>query len=181
MDETAADRYRRLSDIVTGRIGAVPPDAWDAPTPCTEWTVRALVAHLVQGHGRFQSLVGREPVEHAFVDDDPLGAWDAVRRQMQADLDDPERFGEEYDGGLGRARWGDSVDGFIGFDLVVHGWDLARATGQDETIDPQDVQRLTVQVERMGDVMRSNGVIAAPREPAPDASAQDRLLAALGR
>jgi uncharacterized protein (TIGR03086 family) len=64
---------------------------------------------------------------------------------------------------------------------VVHAWDLARATGQDDTIDPADVQWVSAMVERMGDVMRSNKVIAEPLEPAPDASEQDRLLAALGR
>ena len=181
MDESAADRYRRLAGAMTSRIAAVPPDAWERPTPCEGWTVRDLVAHLVEVHGRFQRIAGREPPEHPSGDEDPLGAWSVVRDQMQADLDDPTRFEEEYEGRLGRARWGDSVDGFIGFDLVVHGWDLAHATGQDETIDPRDVERVQAQVDRMGDVMRSNGVIAAPLDPGPDPSPQVRLLAALGR
>jgi uncharacterized protein (TIGR03086 family) len=64
---------------------------------------------------------------------------------------------------------------------VVHAWDLARATGQDDSIDPQDVQRVQDQVDAMGEVMRENGVIAAPVDPAPDASAQDRLMNSLGR
>ena len=67
------------------------------------------------------------------------------------------------------------------FDLVVHGWDLARATGQDDAIAPQDVEAIAAMVDGMGDMMRSNGVIKDPQEPAPDASDQDRLLAALGR
>ena len=88
---------------------------------------------------------------------------------------------EEYDGRFGRSTFGASVDGFVNFDLVVHGWDLARATGQDDTIDPQDVQRVQGQVDAMGDVMRENGVIAAPVDPARDASPQDRLMNSLGR
>ncbi len=179
--EPVADRYRRLAATMTDRVGSVPDDAWTNATPCEEWTARELVAHLVDVHGRFQALVGRELVPHPSVDEDPLGAWVAVRDQMQADLEDPARVDEEYEGRLGRSTFGRSVDGFIGFDLVVHGWDLARATGQDETIDPRDVEAVQASVDAMGDVMRSNGVIADPVEPPPDASAQVRLLASLGR
>src|SRR4051794_35573220 len=131
MDEDVADRYRRLAARMTERIAAVPEDAWANPTPCEGWSARHLVDHLLEVHGRFESLVGRDLVDHPPVDDDPLAAWVAVRDQMQADLEDPERVAQEYDGRLGRSTFGRSVDGFVCFDLVVHGWDLARATGQD--------------------------------------------------
>jgi len=180
MDDVA-EQYRRLSTRMTELIAAVPDDAWSRTSPCEGWTARDLVGHLIDVHGRFQSLVGRELVDHPPVEDDPLGAWEPVRDQMQADLEDPARRDQEYEGRLGRSTFGKSVDGFIRFDLVVHAWDLARATGQDDTIDPADVQWVSAMVERMGDVMRSNKVIAAPLEPAPDASEQDRMLAALGR
>lgn len=179
--EEVADRYRRLAAAVTSKIENVPGDAWDNPSPCPEWTARDLVGHLVDVHGRFQGLVGRKVVEHPSVEEDPLGAFLAVRDQMQADLEDPQKAAQEYDGRLGRSTFGRSVDGFIGFDLVVHGWDLARATGQDETIDEQDVERIQAAVDAMGDVMRANGAIGPPVEPAPGASAQERLLCSLGR
>jgi uncharacterized protein (TIGR03086 family) len=67
------------------------------------------------------------------------------------------------------------------FDLVVHGWDLARATGQDIVVDPRDVERIQAMVEKMGDTMRENGVIAPPVDPPDGASDQDRLMASLGR
>lgn len=179
--EPVADRYRRLAATMTTRVEGVPDDAWSNPSPCDEWTARDLVAHLVDVHGRFQALVGRDSVEHPPVDEDPLGAWVGVRDQMQADLEDPARVDEEYDGRFGRSTFGAAVDGFVCFDLVVHGWDLARATGQDETVDPADVEQVQAAVDAMGEVMRGNGVIADPVEPAPGASSQDRLLAALGR
>jgi uncharacterized protein (TIGR03086 family) len=179
--EHVSQRYRRLAAAMTSRIEAVPDGAWSNPSPCEEWTARDLVAHLVDVHGRFQQLVGRAPVEHPPVEENPAGAWAAVRDQMQADLEDPAKVDQEYDGRFGRSTFGRSVDGFVNFDLVVHGWDLARATGQDESIDPRDVEQVQAAVDAMGDVMRSNGVIADPVEPAPDAPAQDRLLAALGR
>ena len=151
------------------------------PHPVLGVTVRDLVGHVVEVHGIFQKLVGRSPAEHPSVESDPLGAWAAVRDQMQADLDDPVRAAEEYDGLMGRSTFGASVDGFVCFDLVVHGWDLARATGQDESMDPADVEQLQAMVDRMGPMMLENGVISRQLEPAPDASPQERLLAGLGR
>lgn len=179
--EPVTDRYRRLAATMTERVEGVPDDSWSSPTPCEEWTVRDLLAHLVDVHGQFQSLVGRVLADHPSVEEDPVGAWVAVRDQMQADLEDPAKLDEEYDGRLGRSTFGRSVDGFVCFDLVVHGWDLARATGQDETLDQRDVEQVQTMVDRMSEMMRSNNIVAEPVEPAPDASAQDRLLAALGR
>ena len=179
--EPVAERYRRLADRMTELIAGVPDDRWASPTPCEAWTVRDLVAHVVEVHGMFQKLVGRSLVKHPAVEVDPLGAWTAVRDQMQADLDDPDRAAEEYDGMMGRSTFGASVDGFVCFDLIVHGWDLARATGQDESMDAADVEQLQVMVDRMGPMMLENGVISRQLEPPADASPQERLLAGLGR
>ena len=178
---TVADRYRRLADAMTQRVAAVPADAWSRRTPCEDWTARELLAHLLGIHGRFESMAGRELVSHPSVDDDPLAAWTAVRDQVQGDLDDPQRASVEYDGRFGRSSFAAAVDGFVCFDLVVHGWDLARATGQDETIDPDEVQRMLRMVETMGSMMLANGVIQEPVEPPPGASDQVRMLCALGR
>jgi uncharacterized protein (TIGR03086 family) len=179
--ETIPERYRRLAAAMTATVEGVAPTAWTNPSPCHGWTARDVVGHLVDVHGRFQALVGRSLVAHPPVEQDPLGAFVAVRDQMQADLEDPVRLEEEYDGRFGRSTFGAAVDGFVCFDLVVHRWDLARATGQDETMDPTDVAQIQEAVDRMGPVMRENGVIGPRLEPRPDASLQERLLCALGR
>ena len=123
----------------------------------------------------------RDMVDHPDPGQDAVGAFTAVRDQMQADLEDPDKVTEEYDGRLGRSTWGNAVHGFVNLDLVVHGWDLARATGRDERIDPDDVARLIPVVEKMAPVMRDNGAIGDPVEAGPDADPQTRLLNALGR
>jgi uncharacterized protein (TIGR03086 family) len=179
--EDVAERYRRLAGAMTEKIQAVPADGWDRATPCEGWSVRELVRHVVDIHGQFQSMVGRSLVDHPRVQEEPLGAFVAVRDQMQADLGDPEKVAQEYDGALGRSTFGESVDGFVCFDLVVHGWDLARATSQDETLDPRDVRTISAMVEGMGETMRKYGVVGPPVEPPPGASEQQRLLGALGR
>ena len=126
----------------TDRVEGVPEGAWDAPAPCEGWVARDVVRHLCDWiPGLFAGAYGLPAPGGPSVDDDPVGAFTAVRDQMQADLSDPAKAEQEYDGRLGRSTFGKSVDGFICFDLVVHGWDLSRATGQDETIDPADVAR----------------------------------------
>ena len=73
-----------------------------------------------------------------------------------------------------------TIDRFLGFDLVVHGWDLARATGQDETMDPAEVERIWGMAESLGDNLRRSGVCGPEIPVSGDAPLQDRLLGAAG-
>jgi uncharacterized protein (TIGR03086 family) len=176
-----ADRYRRLSRAFADKVAAVPDDRWDSPSPCDDWTALELVRHVVDTQGLFLGFVNRELGDIPSVDDDPVAAWDAASGIIQAALDDPERAGEVFQGYRGPTRWEDAVDGFLNFDLVVHGWDLARAAGLDETIDPEEAQRVLDRAESLGDNLRSNGVCGPALEPPPDADIQTRMLAFVGR
>jgi uncharacterized protein (TIGR03086 family) len=180
MTETA-DRFRRLSDRFEALVAAVPEDRWSNPSPCEGWEARDVVRHVVDVHGMMLGSIGRSVGDAPSVDDDPLGALRAARAAVQAVLDDPATADTEYDGFFGRTRISATVDQFLGFDLVVHGWDLARATGQDTTMDAGEVERLSGQVEGMGDMLRTPGVCGPAVAVAADASAQDRLLGILGR
>jgi uncharacterized protein (TIGR03086 family) len=175
-----ADRYRRLSAAFADRIVAVPPDRWDDPTPCTDWTVRDLVAHVVQTQGVFRGLVGRE-VPDVDVTSDPLGAWVTASGLVQDDLDDPVRAGTTFEGHFGTQSFEQAVDRFLNFDLVVHGWDLARATGQDDTIDPGDLERAVAGAAAFGDAMRGPGAFGPQVDAPADADEQTKLMAFLGR
>jgi hypothetical protein len=64
---------------------------------------------------------------------------------------------------------------------VVHGWDLATATGQEMKIEPVEIGRIRAQVDGLGEALRSPGVCKEPVEVPDDASEQDKLLAFLGR
>lgn len=175
------DRYRRLSDAFAAKLAAVPPDGWSRPTPCEGWTVRELVAHVIDSQGLFLGLVGHELGDLPSVDDDPVAAWDAARAKVQAHLDDPELAAAEYEGMFGRLTFAQGVDRFLSADLVVHGWDLARAVGLDETIDPEEVERGLRDFPEMGDAMRQPGGFGPAIEPVPGADPQTRLLNFLGR
>jgi uncharacterized protein (TIGR03086 family) len=176
-----ADRYRRLAEAFTATAEAVPADRWESPSPCEGWTARDVVRHVVDTHGMFLGLVNREVGEAPSVDDDPCGAWHAARDAVQADLDDPARAGATFQGWRGPSTFAEAVDRFLGFDQVVHRWDLARAAGVDDRIDPADLRLASESVAYYGDDLRRPGVCGPALEPPPDADEQTRLLALLGR
>jgi len=176
-----ADRYRRLSTEFADRIAAVPPDRWASPSPCDDWTALELVQHVVDTQSMFLGLVGRDPTGAPPVADDPAAAWKAASAVVQADLDDPERAGVTFQGFFGESTFEQAVDRFVNFDLVVHRWDLARATGGDERIDPEDVEHVMAAVAGFGDALRTQGVCGPEVEAADDADPSVRMLAFLGR
>jgi uncharacterized protein (TIGR03086 family) len=176
-----SDRYRANSERFLQKVAAVPPDTWDRPTPCDEWTVRDLVAHIIQTQGMFLGFIGRSLTPGPDVAVDPLGAVTAAIAQVQKDLDDPETAGAEFDGFFGRSTFAQAVDRFLNFDLTVHGWDLARAAGLDDTIDPAELDRVSAAADGFGDNLHSPGVCGPEIAVPDDADPQTKLLARLGR
>jgi uncharacterized protein (TIGR03086 family) len=177
-----AERYRTLAAEFTRRVDGVPDERWEDPSPCAGWTARDVVRHVVDVHRSAPTWGGQPELDlTGSVDDDPRGAWARARDAMQALLADPARAGQEYDGYFGRTTLEQAVDQFLGFDLVVHAWDLARATGQDETMPPGDVQRAAGAVTGFGDALRAEGICGPAVAVPDDASDQDKLLGLLGR
>ena len=176
-----SDRYRRLSQAFADTVAAVPENRWDNPSPCEEWTARDVVRHVVQTPGMFFGMIGREYPEPPSVDDDPDGAVAAARDAMQRALDDPAIATTEFDGFFGRTSFERAVDRFVNFDLAVHRWDLARATGLDETMPPDEVARLSEEAAGFGPEARAPGVFGPEVDVPPDADPQTTLLGQLGR
>jgi uncharacterized protein (TIGR03086 family) len=176
-----ADRYRRLARGFTDRVEAVPEDRWENPSPCAGWTARDVVRHMVETSELFLGMVGLELPAGPSVDDDPVGAWASACGTMQAALDNPEKASLPYEGRFGRTTLEQGVGRFVCADLVVHTWDLARATGLDERLDPDDVHELLVDMEPMDEIMRESGAFGPKLEPPAGADEQTRLLAFLGR
>lgn len=177
---TTADRYRRLADHFSTVVGAVPADAWDRPSPCEGWTAEQVLGHAADSqHGFLQ----RFEVAPAIDGLSTVEQWSAVRDAMQAGLDDPATAATEYDGMFGRTTFAETVDQFMCADLVVHSWDIARATGlqQHEELPGDEVTLLDARLRPMGDALRGPGVFGPEVPVAADASPQDRLLGFLGR
>jgi len=176
-----SERYARLADAFTAKVAAVPDDRWSSPSPCDDWTARDIVGHVVSTQDMFLGFVGRSLGEIPSVDDDPLAAFTAARTVVQADLEDPARAGATFEGFMGTMTFESGVDRFLNFDLVVHGWDLARATGLDAHIDPADLKRIRIAAEGFGDAMRGPNAFGPEVEPPAGADEQQRVMAFLGR
>jgi uncharacterized protein (TIGR03086 family) len=162
-------------------VAAVPADRWDRRSPCEDWTALDIVRHVIETHGLFLGLVGRQLGDIPAIEDGPSAAWEAARQVVQADLDDPERATAPYDGFSGRSSFEEAIDRFICFDLLIHGWDLARATGLDERLDAGEVRRVAAQADAFGDALRSPKTCGPALAPPPGVDEQTQLLAFLGR
>jgi uncharacterized protein (TIGR03086 family) len=187
----ASDPIARLAGALdqTGAIiAAVRPEQAALPTPCRAWDVRGLVNHVVQDVQHFTAMVSGAPWEPDDVDvigDDWARAYRTAADALLA------AWGREgaLDGtvqlpfGPMPAAWcvGQQIS-----DLVVHGWDIATATGQPTDLDPELGQealewaRQNLQPQFRGD--EESGHSFGPEVSIPDdAPLHDRLAAFFGR
>jgi uncharacterized protein (TIGR03086 family) len=178
-----ADRYRRIAGTFTARAREVPANAWDNPAPCEGWVARDVVRHMVDWMpGLLESGADVELPRGPSVDDDPVAAWTTLSDGIQALLDDPETAAKPFSHPqAGDHRLDDAIGIFIVGDVLVHTWDLARATGLDEMLDPEEVAAQYEGMEPMDEVLRASGHYG-PRVIVPDdADLQTKLIAFTGR
>lgn len=176
-----SERFGRLAAGFTSTVDSVPDDRWDSPSPCQDWTAKGIVRHMCENASLFFGFIGDEVPPGPSPDDDPPGAWANARDALQQGLDDPAVAGKEYEGSFGTSTFEKAVDQFLGIDLVVHNWDLARAAGLDDRLDPDAVHEVFEAVKPMDGPMRASGTFGPKLDPPDGADEQTRLLAFLGR
>ena len=186
--DDAVARYLRALDRLGAVVDAVPAERWDAPTPCSGWSARQLLGHLVDGQGQVLAMLAgegpRAPVPEPealglLAGPDPAGSWCRAHQAAVAAL-----RGAAPDAGVTTPLGPRTVEQLLGIALVepvVHTWDLATATGRPADLDPDAVRALLPGVLALGGQRAATGMYAAPVPVPDDAPAQDRLLAALGR
>jgi uncharacterized protein (TIGR03086 family) len=176
----AADATARTVDNVT-------PAQFGGPTPCTEWDVQALLNHLIlwtshslerRAHGE---SVAPELMEYDFAAEPAFAA--AYRAQLDRALAawaDPAVWDRELDV-MGTKTPAADVGALIIAELVLHGWDLAAATGQDYPVSDRAAEAALRAVEANAELFRQYKGFADPVPTAADAPALDRVLALSGR
>jgi len=180
---SAADEHRTIAGAFTERVHGVPPGAWDNPAPCEGWVARDVVRHLVEWFPAFlKAGAGVDLPKGPPVDEDPVAAWTLHSQGVQALLDDPATAGRVLsDRHVGEVPLDQAVDRFYTADVFMHTWDLARATGQDERLDPKKCAELLEGMLPLDDLLRRSGQYG-PRVDVPEsADVQTRLLAFIGR
>jgi uncharacterized protein (TIGR03086 family) len=176
-----ADRYAKVAAGFTDRVHAVPAGAWDNATPCEGWVARDVVRHLVEWvPGFFAGYFDLEIVVPS-VDAGPVAAWDALDRALVAALADAALASSERETPMGTMTLEAALDMIVTSDVLVHTWDLARATGLDDRLDPDEVHRMYDGIEPMDEALRASGHYG-PRVVVPaGADEQTQLLGFLGR
>ncbi|HXP33063.1 MAG TPA: TIGR03086 family metal-binding protein [Acidimicrobiales bacterium] len=180
MSETA-QRYATVADAFTARVAGVAADAWSAPTPCTQWTVRDLVAHVVGTHRRVVATVDGTPPEDVDPEGDLASQWRAATAEVRAALGDEARASHVVSGMFGEQSFESLVGRLVCSDTLVHTWDLARATGQDELLDPDAVAKAFAFLTPMDEAIRRPGGFGPKIAPPTDADEQNAFLSFCGR
>jgi uncharacterized protein (TIGR03086 family) len=189
MTETVANDpialARRAYELAGRTVAGVRPEHLDSPTPCSEWTVRDLTNHMIGAHFYFTAaLRGQEMAPDApppdFAARDPSGTFNQASSEML------RAWGEAgaLDGTVKTLMGPMPAQMLIGMftmDNLVHAWDLARATGQDESLDPELAEQMLVMIHHVNPP-RGEGSPFGPEQPAPErATAVQKLAAYLGR
>jgi uncharacterized protein (TIGR03086 family) len=179
MTDAAEAASRTVANVHTGQFGG--------PTPCTDWDVRALLNHLIlwtayslEARAQGES-VGQELMDRDFAAGPGFAA--AYRAQLDRALAawaDPAAWERELPV-MGTATPAADIAALNIAEMVLHGWDLAAATGQRYTVSDAAAAAAARAVEANADLFRQYKGFAEPVEVPSSASALDRLLAASGR
>lgn len=184
-----ADRGKLLSqaiDAMRAVAANVSGDQWDAQSPCTEWKARDVVNHVVGGSSMLAALFEGKTWEEASGSSasipeggDPLAALDEAAGAAKDAVAKPGAMEQEVQFARGPMP-GAGFATLMFTDILIHSWDLAKATGQDATL-PADLVDASYAI-----VLPRKGQMPAPAFAAEvdvpeDADTQTKLLGMLGR
>lgn len=174
-------------DRFTARVRAADAaGAWDAPTPCSEWSVRDLVAHLCFEHLWAPHVLAGTPMDEVgdryggdLLQGDPPGAWRRAVARSRPMWTATEGHAAQVHTSFGWLPIEEYAEQML-LDLTVHEWDLARGAGLDETLDALGVDRALSYI-RSDPIMLTGAGLWGEPVPRAGTTARDELLALLGR
>lgn len=187
MDPVTHERYQRICDGFARRIKEIAPDSWTRPTPCADWDVRTLVAHVLDEQLWIPPLLDGETIEQVgdrFAGDQlgsaPHDAWASASASAAAAV----AAAGAGDGIVHLSYGAESTNNYlwqVTSDTLVHTWDLARAIGADEDLGTDDVEAVAAFLGPQAEAWRAAGAFA-PAVPVPaDAGPLAALLGLTGR
>jgi uncharacterized protein (TIGR03086 family) len=155
---------------------------WSAPTPCTEWDVRQVVSHIVGMNRVFAAMLAgeRPPARSELEPQELLSAYRDTSQELLAAFREPGVLERSFQSPMGAATGAERLSIRL-YDLLAHGWDVAKATEQVAAL-PEDAAEAALAFvgNQLTDEARPGRF--APAQPTPqDASSVERLVAFLGR
>jgi len=155
-------------------------------TPCAAWNVGDLINHIVGGQYFFEAgAKGEAPAEDTpdFSATDFLAAFEEASQRALAAFRADGVMEKTLTLPFGQMP-GSAFAGLAATDTFTHGWDLAKATGQNTDLAPELAKQLLIgSKQAISPAFRSpEGTVFGPEQPAPaDACPADQLAAFLGR
>jgi uncharacterized protein (TIGR03086 family) len=182
--------FERAVDSTAEIVKATPADQLGAPTPCTEWDVRGLLSHVIGtlwlAEGLFTDQAPRYPMVPGglppadLAGNDPAAAYAEASAAALAAASAGDTLTRVHVTPLGEMP-GPALAGWTTLDILVHGWDLARATGQPADLDGRLAGHVLAFAEQALTPQTRAPRIGLALTVAPDAPITDRLVAFLGR
>jgi uncharacterized protein (TIGR03086 family) len=179
--------FQRAVDRFTEHVNAVRDDQWHLETPCDEWDVRTLVNHVTVEQMWVAPLLGGSTVSDIGdrfdgdqLGDDPKATWNKFVGESSSAFGAPGALEGTVNLSSGERPVADYCWEMT-TDALIHGWDLARGIGADETMDPELVDVIYERTLPYVDELAKTGMFAPPVPVGPDADPQTKILAIFGR
>ena len=179
--------HRRALEVTGVVVGGLDSSCWEACTPCDEWTVRELLNHVIAGNwwaarlasGASIADVGTE-LDGDQIGDDPRSSYDASADAAARVFEAPGALAAPCAVSYGPVP-GSVYAGHRFIDVLIHGWDLAVASGQNSSLAPDLIDGACQVLEPQLGMLRASGMFGDDLEIPADADAETRLLMTLGR
>ena len=184
---TMGELYVRAMESAAMFVSGIREDAWHDPTPCTEWDLRVLVNHITFENlwaaelfpGKTMAEVG-DRFNGDLLGDDPIGAFNRSVEAATAAVSAPGAMEAVTHLSFGDTP-GSEYARQLFADMLIHGWDVAKASRQDAALDAALVDAGLPLAEEVAALAGGSGAFAAPVPIADGVPAQTRLLALVGR
>ncbi|HLI73653.1 MAG TPA: TIGR03086 family metal-binding protein [Acidimicrobiales bacterium] len=181
MDPT--ERIELATQFAGDKVKQVTAADLAKPTPCSEFDVRALLNHMIGGLGMLTTAArgGKALIpEGDQFGEDPGRDYDERRQALVAALREPGVYDRNWEMPFGSLA-GQMMGAIAFMEHVTHGWDVAKATGQNTDIPPALVSECVDVVTPMDAMLRMPGVCGPAVAVPDDASPQDKFVAFMGR
>jgi uncharacterized protein (TIGR03086 family) len=173
------DQLDRLGPILAGVVGDITPAELDNATPCSGFTVRGVLEHMVGGATAFAAAF-RGQAPGAVPDGDVLASFGPALNDLATAMHEPGSLDRTVQAPFGAVP-GETFARFVVLDGLVHGWDLSTATGRAYDPPRDLVDAVTAFAHGALDPLRDGDTFAAATEPPADATPLQRLVAYTGR